>query len=423
MNPNTPMQPAEVKATPQARRRMATLAVGLVILAVLVALGGILPRVRARSTLRDQTQQMDVRTVAVTIAQPGAPTRELVLPGTIQAYLDAPIYARTNGYVRVWHHDIGSHVHKGELLAVIETPELDQQVEQARAQVASAEQNLKLAQITAQRYQGLIVSDAVSKQSNDTANYSAITQSATVDSARASLNHLLEMQSFERVQAPFDGIVTARNIDVGQLVDEGSNGGTGSASAYSGNAMSGSGVTPRELFHVSNTRTLRIFINVPERDAPSARTGTMTNITLAEYPGRVFHGKITRNSHAIDLQTRTLMAEVDIDNRKGELLPGAYAQVHLQLPLDHPTVIVPVSALLFRAEGLRIVTLDAEDRAHLTPLTLGRDWGTQVEVLAGLQSGQRIVMVPPDGIVEGEKVRVVSGASSPTHSDAAKGHS
>ncbi len=414
MNPNTPIQPTESKSTAQARRRMLMLVSGLVTLAVLVAIGGIVPRVRARSSLREQTEKLAVPTVAITTAQPGTPTRELVLPGTIQEYLDAPIYARTNGYVHGWHHDIGSHVRKGELLAIIETPELDQQVTQAQAEVVSAEQNLKLAQITAQRYQGLIASDAVSKQSNDTASTSAITQSSAVDSARANLNQLLEMQSFERVTAPFDGVVTARNVDVGQLVDAGSNGGTGSQSSTSGNAMSGSSVTPRELFHVSNTRTLRIFINVPEQDAPSTRAGAMTNITVAEYPGRIFHGKITRNSQAIDLQTRTLMAEVDIDNRSGELLPGGYAQVHLQLPLDHPTLIVPVSALLFRAEGLRIVTLDADDRAHLTPLILGRDWGTQVEVLAGLQSGERILMVPPDGIVEGEKVRVVNEPNTPT---------
>ncbi len=404
MSQHEPVKSAELQSTPQTRRRVATLVIVLLIVAVVVAIGGILPRVRARSALRNQTAQMAVPTVAVTTPQVGAPTREIVLPGTIQAYEDAPIYSRTNGYVRVWHHDIGSHVVKGDLLAVIAAPELDQQVLQAQAEVASAEQNLKLAQITAQRYQGLVDSNAVSRQSNDTAHSSAIAQNSTVASARASLNHLLELQSFERVSAPFDGVVTARNIDVGQLVDEGSNGGTGSGSA------------PHELFHISNTRMLRIFINVPEQDAPYARTGVATNITVAEYPGRIFHGKITRSAEAINLQTRTLMAEVDIDNRKGELLPGAYAQVHLQLPLDHATLIVPVSALLFRAEGLRIVTLDAEDRAHLTPLTLGRDWGTQVEVLAGLQAGQRFVMVPPDGITEGEKVRVVRGNSAPASS-------
>ncbi|HUZ05154.1 MAG TPA: efflux RND transporter periplasmic adaptor subunit [Acidobacteriaceae bacterium] len=404
-----PTERTQLQSTPQARRRMSVLLVILAVAAVLIALGGILPRVRANALLRVQTEQQAIPTVAVTTAQPGEPTRDLVLPGTIQAYRDAPIYARTNGYVRVWYHDIGSQVRKGELLAVIETPELDQQVKQARADVSTAEANLKLAQITAQRYQGLIGSDAVSHQSTDAANYSASAQQATVASARANLDHVLELQSFERVYAPFDGMVTARNTDVGQLVDSGSNGGTGSASAMSAGAGS---TTPRELFHVSNTRTLRIFVNVPERYAPAARPGVSASITLAEYPGRVFSGKVVRTSEAIDLNTRTLMAEVDIDNRNGELLPGAYAQVHLNLPMDHPALLIPVSALLFRAEGLRVATLDANNRVHLVPLTLGRDWGTKVEVLIGLQAGERIVDSPPDSIVDDEVVRIVSGAAT-----------
>ncbi len=404
-------------ASLQAKRRMRTLLIVLAIVAVLITIGGILPRIRARAALRAQTERMAIPTVAVTTAQPGAPTRELVLPGTIQAFLDAPIYARTNGYVRVWYHDIGSHVRRGELLAVIETPELDQQVKQARADVVTAQENLKLAQITAQRYQGLVATDAVSKQSTDAANYSSSALQATVASANASLDHLLELQSFERVYAPFDGVVTARNTDVGQLVASGSNGGTGSASGYSGNATMGSGAayggaTPRELFHVSSTRMLRIFVNVPEQYAPTARPGVNVGLTLAEYPGRVFTGKIVRSSEAIDLNTRTLMAEVDIDNRKGELLPGAYAQVHLKLPMNHPALIIPVSALLFRAEGLRVATLDDNSRAHLVPLTLGRDWGTRVEVLVGLQAGERIIDSPPDSIVDGEEVRVVSGVTT-----------
>lgn len=407
-------QPTKVDTapTPQAKRHMLILVIVLAIVAVLVAIGGIIPRVRARSVLRDQTDKAAVPTVAATTAQNGQPTRELVLPGTIQAFVDAPIYARTNGYVRSWSHDIGTHVRKGELLAVIETPELDQQVKQAEADVTTTEANLHLAQITAQRYQGLISSDAVSKQSTDNANYASKAQQATLASAKANLAHLQELQSFERVYAPFDGVVTARNTDVGQLVDSGSSGGTGSASAYSGNSSMGSGTTPRELFHISSIRVLRIFINVPEQYVPDAKPGVTTNLTVSEFPGRTFPGKIVRTANAIDLSTRTLMVEVDIDNHKGELLPGAYAQVHLKLPMDHPALIIPVSALLFRAEGLRVVTLDDNDRAQLVPLTLGRDWGTKVEVLNGLQPGQRIIDSPPDSIVNGEQVRVVSGAKT-----------
>ena len=401
---------AATLATPQARRRMVRLLVVLAVVAILVAGSGMVLRLRARAALRTETAQMALPDVAVAVVQTGAPTQELVLPGTIQAYLDAPIYARTNGYVRAWYHDIGAPVRKGELLAVIETPELDQQVQQARAAMATAQQNLKLAQITAQRYQGLVATDAVSKQSTDTANYSAGALLSAVAAAQANLDQLLALQSFERVYAPFDGVVTARNTDVGQLVDAGSNGGTGSASAVSGTPAMGGGAnsTPRELFHVSNTRTVRIFINVPEQDAPSARPSVHVGITLAEYPGRVFSGKIVRSADAIDLSTRTLMAEVDIPNPKRELLPGAYAQVHLKLPLDHPSLIIPVSSLLFRAEGLRVAILDAQDRAHLIEPMLGRDWGTQVEVLAGLQAGERVIDSPPDSIAEGEPVRVVA---------------
>ncbi len=401
---------APALATPQARRRMVRLLVVLTVVAILVAGSGMVLRLRARAALRTETAQMALPDVAVAMVQPGAPTQDLVLPGTIQAYLDAPIYARTNGYVRTWYHDIGAHVRKGELLAVIETPELDQQVQQARAAMETAQQNLKLAQITAQRYQGLVATDAVSKQSTDAASYSAGALQAAVASAQANLDQLLALQSFERVYAPFDGVVTARNTDVGQLVDAGSNGGTGSASASSGTPAMGGGANsvPRELFHVSNTRTVRIFVNVPEQDAPSARPGVRVGITLAEYPGRVFAGKIVRSAEAIDLNTRTLMAEVDIPNPKGELLPGAYAQVHLKLPLDHPSLIIPVSSLLFRAEGLRVATLDAQDRAHLIAPMLGRDWGTRVEVVAGLQAGERVIDSPPDSIAEGEPVRVVA---------------
>ncbi|HUZ04512.1 MAG TPA: efflux RND transporter periplasmic adaptor subunit, partial [Acidobacteriaceae bacterium] len=375
---------------PQGKRRVLILLIVLAVVAVLIAIGGILPRVRARTALRDQTEEAAIPTVAVITAKQGDPARELLLPGTIQAYQDAPIYARTNGYVKAWYHDIGSRVHKGDLLAVIETPELDQQVKQAQADLVTSQTNLHLAQITAKRYQGLLATDSVTKQETDTASYAASAQQAAVASAQANLNHLLEMQSFERIYAPFNGVVTARNTDVGQLVDSGSGGGTGSAPDYSNNAATGngsSGTGPRELFHVSSTGMLRIFINVPESFTPGVRPGVTTDITVASYPDKTFQGKIVRTADAIDLSTRTLLVEVDIDNHNGELLPGAYAQVHLKLPLGHPALIIPVSALLFRAEGLRVATLDDNNRAHLVPLTLGRDWGTQVEALSGLELG------------------------------------
>lgn len=401
-----------LEPTRKATHRGLILVAVLLVLAVVIGTVGILSRVHTQSALREQTNSMAVPAVAVDIVQSGAPVQEVVLPGTIQAFKDAPIYARTNGYVRSWSHDIGSHVRKGELLAVIETPELDKQVDQARSQVVTAEATAHLTQVTANRYQGLTDTDAVSKESIDTAVDNKAAQDAAVASAKENLSHLLELQSFERIYAPFDGTVTVRNTDIGQLVDAGSSGGTGSATSYSGNAMMGTGSGLRELFHVSYLGVVRIFVNVPEVDVPEARPGVKIDIDVAQYPGKIFHGTIVRTANAEDLTTRTLMAEIDIDNRKGELLPGAYAQVRLKLPMKHPAPIVPVSSLLFRAEGLRVVTVDDRDRVHLQSITVGRDWGTQIEVLTGLTAGERILDSPPDSIVENEKVNVVSGQQS-----------
>lgn len=401
-----------LEPTRKATHRGLILVAVLLVLAVVIGAVGILSRVHTQSALREQTNSMAVPAVAVDIVQSGAPVQEVVLPGTIQAFKDAPIYARTNGYVRSWSHDIGSHVRKGELLAVIETPELDKQVDQARSQVVTAEATAHLTQVTANRYQGLTDTDAVSKESIDTAVDNKAAQDAAVASAKENLSHLLELQSFERIYAPFDGTVTVRNTDIGQLVDAGSSGGTGSATSYSGNAMMGTGSGLRELFHVSYLGVVRIFVNVPEVDVPEARPGVKIDIDVAQYPGKIFHGTIVRTANAEDLTTRTLMAEIDIDNRKGELLPGAYAQVRLKLPMKHPAPIVPVSSLLFRAEGLRVVTVDDRDRVHLQSITVGRDWGTQIEVLTGLTAGERILDSPPDSIVENEKVNVVSGQQS-----------
>jgi len=402
--------------TPKATRRTVAIVVALFIVAIVVAIAGILPRLHARAELRKETENLAVPTVSIVTAQPGEPTQEIVLPGTIQAYRDAPIYARTSGYVKSWSHDIGSRVKKGELLAVIETPELDRQVDEAKANLLTAQANLRLSQVTARRYQGLEGSQAVSQQSIDTAAQNEKAQAASVAVAQQSLNHLLEMQSFERIYAPFDGIVTARNTDVGQLVDSGSNGGTGSQAMYGNGGMpSANGL--QELFRVSNLRIVRIFVQVPEADVPEAKPGVETDIDVPGYPGKVFQGKIVRTADALDLNTRTLTVEVDIDNRKGELLPGSYAQVHFKLPMKNPVLIVPVSALLFRSEGLRIVTLDDQNRVHLQPIGVGRDWGNQIEVLTGLGRGARIVDSPPDSIAEGEKVNIAgeNGQDAPVN--------
>ncbi|MGB8481429.1 MAG: efflux RND transporter periplasmic adaptor subunit [Acidobacteriaceae bacterium] len=404
-----------LEPTRQATRRTVTIVIVLFIVAVVVAITGILPRMRARAALRQQTDSMSVPEVAVITPQMGQPMQEVLLPGTIQAYSDAPIYARTNGYVKAWYHDIGTHVHKGELLAVIETPELDRQVDEARASLITAKANLGLAHVTAQRYQGLSGTEAVSKQSIDTATQTESASVASVAVAQQSLNQLLEMQSFERVYAPFDGVITARNVDVGQLVDSGSNGGTGSASNFGGNvSTTGTSMNgPQELFHISSMSTVRIFVNVPGVYVSQARPGVKTNIDVPGYPGRVFKGTIVRTANAIDLNTRTLMVEVDIPNTKHELLPGAYGQVHLQLPITHPALIIPVDTMLFRSEGLRVVTVDATNHAHLQVITVGRDWGTRIEVLSGLTPQDRVINNPPDSITENEAVHVVDVDGKP----------
>ncbi|MFZ0515462.1 MAG: efflux RND transporter periplasmic adaptor subunit [Acidobacteriaceae bacterium] len=407
--PSNAPQKHSLEPTPQATRRTVLILIVLFIVGAVVAITGILPRMHARAALRKETDSMAVPDVAVVTPQMGEPMQEVLLPGTIQAYSDAPIYARTNGYVKAWYHDIGSHVQKGELLALIETPELDRQVDEARASLITAQANLGLAHVTAQRYEGLRGTEAVSKQSIDTATQTESAQAASVQVAQQSLNQLLEMQSFERVYAPFDGVITARNVDVGQLVDSGSNGGTGSSSNPGGNISAVGNVMngPQELFHISSMNTVRIFVNVPGVYVSEARPGVKTNIDVPGYPGRVFKGTIVRTADAIDLNTRTLMAEVDIPNPKHELLPGAYGQVHLQLPIKHPAMIIPVDTMLFRSEGLRVVTVDAQNHAHLKVITVGRDWGTRIEVLSGLTAQDRVIDNPPDSITENEAVHVV----------------
>jgi multidrug efflux pump subunit AcrA (membrane-fusion protein) len=408
-------QKHSLEPTRQATQRTVTIVIVLFIIAVVVAITGILPRMHARAALRQQTDSMAVPDVAVVTPQMGEPMQEVLLPGTIQAYSDAPIYARTNGYVKAWYRDIGAHVHKGELLAVIETPELDRQVDQARASLITAKANLGLAHVTAQRYQGLQGTEAVSKQSIDTATQTESAQAASVTVAQQSLNQLLEMQSFERIYAPFDGVITARNIGVGQLVDSGSNGGTGSSSNPAGNISTVGTITngPRELFHISTMNTVRIFVNVPGVYVSEARPGVKTNIDVPGFPGRVFKGTIVRTANAIDLNTRTLTVEVDIPNPKHELLPGAYGQVHLQLPIQHPALIIPVDTMLFRSEGLRVVTVDAQNHAHLHVITVGRDWGSTIEVLTGLTPQDRVINNPPDSVTENEAVHVVDVDGKP----------
>jgi RND family efflux transporter MFP subunit len=328
--------------------------------------------------------------------------REIVIPGNIQAFTLAPIYARTTGYVKAWYHDIGTHVHKGELLAVIETPELDQQLASAKADLATANANAGLAKITADRYKDLIGSSAVSQQDTDNAVNLLAARNTEVAAAAANVRRLEELQSFERIEAPFDGVITARNLDIGQLISASGSTTTAGAGTVTGN---------KEIFDISAIGTLRVFINVPQIYAPDAKNGATATLTLPQYPGRTFKGKLVRSSDAVDPSTRTLLAEVDVDNRSGELLPGSYTEVHLNVSSAAPALIVPVTALILQPDGMQVATVDASHHVHMVHVTPGRDFGNTVEILSGLSAGQSIVPIPPDSLTDGEEVRVVTPGS------------
>jgi multidrug efflux pump subunit AcrA (membrane-fusion protein) len=376
------------------------------LLAVVLGVTGILPRIHAEKKLAEDTNAAAIPQVLSIQPKLGAPAQEIVLPGNIQAYEDAPLYSRTDGYLKKWYVDIGGRVKKGQLLAEIESPEVDQQLAQARADLATAQANLQLSQTTSSRFSDLLKTDAVSQQDTDNAVSDTKAKQTTVNSAQANVSRLEHLQNFERIIAPFDGVLTARNTDVGQLINSG-NGSTGNSTAV-GNSAAGSPTNnARELFHVASINTLRVFINVPQLYSNDARPSTVAELTLDQFPGRKFSGKVVRNANSIDLATRTLLVEVDVPNPKGELLPGSYAEVHFKIDSSKPTLILPVSTLIFRTAGLQVATLGADNHAHLVNITMGRDFGTQVEVVAGIKQGDKVIDSPPDSLVEGEEVRVV----------------
>jgi RND family efflux transporter MFP subunit len=362
-----------------------TLIIVVVIVAVILGVTGVLDRVHARTKLESQTNEQAAPDVLVAQPQMGKPAQEVVLPGNIFAYTDSPIFARTNGYLKKWYFDIGAHVKKGQLMAEIESPEVDQQLEQARADLLTAEANAKYAKLTSERYQDLVKSDAVSQQDTENFTTQASATNTTVKSAQANVQRLEQLVSFEKIYVPFDGVVTARGVDVGQLIDLG---------------------TTKEMFHLSAEQTLRVYVNVPQVYSLSTRPGLSADLTFNEYPGRTFTGKIVRTARAIDPASRTLLVEVDVDNRKGELTPGAYTQVHFKLTDIQPSLIVAVPALIFRSEGLRIATV-VDGKARLVPITIGQDDGRTVQVIAGLNQTDQVIQNPPDSIVDGEIVHVV----------------
>jgi len=389
---NSPDERRERPSNPKKGWVIAVLAF-LVVAALVIS--GIVPRVRARNMVRAETNQMAIPAVIVAKPKKSAPGQEVILPANIQAFRDAPIYARTNGYLRKWYVDIGGRVKAGQLLAEIDTPEVDQQLHQARADLSTAEANFHLSEITAQRYQGLMKSDSVSQQDADNATGDFAAKRAIVQSAQANLRRLEELQSFQRIYAPFDGILTARNTDIGQLINSGSS--TGPKS---------------ELFHIAAPGKLRVYVNVPEIYSRASKPGLKADLTLAEFPGRRFEGTLVRSASAIDQSSRTLLVEIEVDNPTGELLTGAYAEVHLKLPGNVSTFTIPVNTLLFRSEGLRVAVVK-DNKTDLVPVTLGRDFGSEVEVLVGLNGDENLIVNPPDSIVSGQEVRLAPKAASP----------
>ena len=371
--------------------------VALVAFAIVAAvvISGIVPRVRARANLRSETNRLAVPAVIVVQPKRPSPGQEVVLPANVQAFRDAPIYARTNGYLKRWYVDIGAHVKTGQLLAEIDSPEVDQQLHQARADLNTAEANMKLSEITANRYQGLLKTDSVSQQEADNAAGDYAAKKAIVQSSQANLGRLEQLVSFEKIYAPFDGVITARNTDIGQLIDSGSSGGT-----------------RNELFHIAQPGKLRVYVNVPEIYSRLAKPGLKADLTLAEYPDRRFEGTLVRTASAIDQASRTLLVEIEVNNPTGELLSGAYAEVHLKLPGDISTFTIPVNTLLFRSEGLRVAVVK-DGKADLTPVTLGRDYGSEVEVRTGLNGDENLVVNPPDSLVSGQQVRLAQNAAAP----------
>ena len=370
------------------RKHWLVLLIALIVVSALL-ISGIWSRVKARAALNTETAQAALPAVSVVSPKRTAPADEVILPGNVQPYISSPIYARTNGYLRKWYFDIGTRVKKGQLLAVIETPEVDQQLQQARSNLLTAQANLELASVTKTRYQGLLKRNAVSQQDVDNAvgNYNA--NKAIVEADKAAVEQYSALVSFEKVYAPFDGVITARNTDIGDLINSGS-----------------SSNVKTDLFHIAQPGRLRVYVNVPEEYSRGIAVGMTADLSLAEFPDRKFQGKVVRTADAINMTTRTLLIEVDVDNPTGTLLTGSYAEVHLAVPTQTSVFLIPVNTLLFRTEGLRVGVVK-EGKVVLSAITPGHDFGDQIEVVSGLKSDDQVIVNPPDSIVSGQEVQIV----------------
>jgi len=374
---------------------------GLLVVAIMLAAWGEAHRVIARGTLRQRTADESapiVATVAPTCSSLG---EELVLPGTVQAYSEARIYARTNGYLKSWSVDIGSAVKKGQLLAEIDTPEVDQQLAQAIADLATARANEALSNTTNRRWNDLLATESVSKQDADEKAGDAAAKKAIAESAAANVSRLRQLESFKRVVAPFDGIITARNTDIGSLINAGESAGS-------------------ELFRVADTHKLRIYVQVPEPYAAAAKPGLEADLRFSEQPGKGYEAVTVRTANALDPVLRTLQVELELDNAQNQLFPGAYAEVHFKIAGSASSVRLPANTVLFRAAGPQVAVVDAQRRIQLKSIVQGRDFGGTIEVLSGLGPDDAVVVNPPDSIINGVTVRVVSSASVQAPKAAAK---
>jgi RND family efflux transporter MFP subunit len=378
----------DVKAGKRSRKSWLVLAIAAIAVAALLV-SGIWSRVKAGRTLGAETAQAALPAVSVVPPNQTAPADEIILPGNVQPFINSPIYSRTNGYLKKWYFDIGAHVKQGQLLAVIETPEVDQQLAQARSNLLTAQANLELASVTKNRYQGLLKSNAVSQQDVDNAVGTYNANKSIVEADKAAVEQYSALASFEKIYAPFDGVITARNTDIGDLINSGS----------------GTGVKT-DLFHIAQPDKLRVYVNVPEEYSQGIKTGMTADLSLAEFPGRKFQGKLVRTAEAINVTTRTLLVEIAVDNPTGTLLTGSYAEVHLAIPTQASTLLLPVNTLIFRSEGLHVATVK-EGKVVLTAVTPGHDFGNQIEIVAGLKPDDQVIVNPPDSIVSGQAVQIV----------------
>jgi multidrug efflux system membrane fusion protein len=363
----------------------------LVVVAILLITGAVITlvlRLGERRALAKETEELSVPTVIVIQPKPQPPQRDLMLPSTLEAFTESPIYARTSGYLARWYKDIGSKVQKGQLLADIDTPEIDQELMQARAARDQAQAQLSLAKTSADRWETLRKMDAVAQQETDEKSSGYTQGEAALASATANVRRLEQLESFKHIYAPFTGIVTRRNTDIGALINAGNSG------------------SNQELFVVALLDPIRVYVAVPEIYAPAVRPGQTAMIELPAFPGQRFSGKVARTAESIDPATRTLRTEIDVPNRDGRLFPGSYAQVHFGVNVTTARMLIPVNALLFRAEGTRAAVVGSDNKVHLKPVTIGQDYGTDVEVLGGLDLNDSIVLNPSDSLEEGQSVAV-----------------